>query len=215
MGVLVVLQLGQFAWLSAMQYATWNSTKSADRIMNQVEGFSSSIDALESTQADLKQSLETANANNAQLGSVEARLSEVEATTRSLGRSQADTSELRVVIAAQLEQLTEDFIRLKKATSPSPKPVVQPQKRPVPAASARVAKQPSKPIPAPPPFVLLGIETRAGEAFASVAREGAASLDEIQLLRAGEAYQNWKLIRLDNNSAAFLASGEERVVSVR
>ncbi|WP_313025503.1 hypothetical protein [Pseudomonas lopnurensis] len=220
--LLVVLQLGQLGWLSALQYADWTSATSAVQLKDQILGFTGEFEALQNTQSELKQTLDTLEANAAQLEILEDRIGALEQLTRSLSTSQADTVELRVVLAAKMEELAEDFAALKKAAKPIPPPLpsTQQQRRAVPVPAARVAKRPATPKPAPtpsPPFVVLGIETRAGEPFASVARDGAARLDEVQLLRAGEAYNSWKLLRLEpeNNAAVFLAGGQERVVSLR
>lgn len=215
--LLVIMQLGQLGWLGWLQYSDWNR---AATLQNQVAGFSGDIESLRLAQSELSQELSNLQTHSAtRLGALDVQVAELNQVARSISSSQTDTLELRVVLAARLEQLTEDVAAMKRAESAKPPaqplPAAQPRKRAAPAPAARIAKAPPKPTPAPPPFVLLGIETRAGEPFASVARNGAASLDEVQLLRAGEAYQSWKLIRLEDRAAVFFAAGEERVVSLR
>ncbi len=221
--LLVIMQLGQLGWLGWLQYSDWGRTNSTADLQEAVAGFSGDLDVLRLAQAELSQELSDLQTSSAaKLGEINVQVEELQQLARAISTSQTDTLEMRVVLAAKLEQLTEDVASLKRASSmhpaAQPRPATQPQRRAAPAPAARIAKSakaaPQK-APAPPPFVLLGIETRAGEPFASVARNGAASLDEVQLLRAGEAYQSWKLIRLEDRAAVFIAGGEERVVGLR
>lgn len=220
--LLVVMQLGQLSWLGWLQYSDWSRNASEVDLQESVARISDELEALRPAQAELSQevgSLLTTTA--ARLGEIDVQVEELNQVARAFSSSHTDTLEMRVVLAAQVEQLTEDVASLKRtanAPTSQPAPAVQPQRRAAPPPASRIAKSAKatpQPVQTPPPFVLLGIETRAGEPFASVARNGAARLDEVQLLRAGEAYQSWKLIRLEDHSAVFFAGGEERVVSLR
>lgn len=220
--LLVILQLGQLSWLGWLgwlQLTAINAGASSAELKAQVTGLTGELEALKLTQAELKLGLDKLQQTSSQIESINARILEVEQVARVINQSQRDTLELRVVLSAKLEQLTDDFVALKRSVSapaptmPASKPVA-PQKKP-PTPAKRVAKAKIKSQPAPPPFVLLGIETRAGEQFATVARSASTTLDEVQLLRAGEAYASWKLIRLDEMAAVFLAGGEERVMNLR
>lgn len=221
--LLVIMQLGQLCWLGWLQYSDWSRNSSTTELQESIASFSGDLEALRLAQVELSQGLSNLQTSSAsRLGEIDVQVEELNKVARAISSSQTDTMEMRVVLAAKLEQLAEDVATLKRTTSVSPsaqpRPAVQPQRRAEPAPAARIAKPANpnpKPAPTPPPFVLLGIETRAGEPFASVARNGAASLDEVQLLRAGEAYQSWKLIRLEDRAAVFFAGGEERVVGLR
>ncbi len=221
--LLIIMQLGQLGWLGWLQYSDWSQTNSTAELQEKVAGLSGDLEALRLDQAELSQELGNLQTSSAaRLGEIDVQVEELNQVARAISTSQTDTLEMRVVLAAKLEQLAEDVASLKRTTSAppaaQPRPAAHPQRRTAPVPAARIvksAKASPKPAPAPPPFVLLGIETRAGEPFASVARNGAASLDEVQLLRAGEAYQSWKLIRLEDRAAVFFADGEERVVGLR
>lgn len=217
--LLVALQLGQLGWLGWFQY---DKSAATSRQQEQLTQYSAELDGLRTANTELAAAVSSLQGTTqTQLGSLEAKVTELRQITDSLGASQVDTLELRVVLAAKVEQLVDDVTALKRIPAVLPLPAApatptpaksQPQKRPAPVA--RVAKVTPKPV-SPPPFVLLGIETRAGEPFASIARDGAASLEDVQLLRAGEAYQSWKLLRVEDRAAVFSAGGEERVVSIR
>ncbi|MGP0172692.1 hypothetical protein ACSVIJ_12495 [Pseudomonas sp. NCHU5208] len=216
--LLVALQLGQLGWLGWFQY---DKSISTTRLQEQLTQTSAELDGLRAANTELAGAVSSLKGTTkAQLGSLDTKVAELKELTDSLGASQVDTLELRVVLAAKVEQLIDDVTALKRTPASLPRPAAPtsptpakspPKTRPAPAA--RIAK--AKPKPAPPPFVLLGIETRAGEPFASIARDGAASLGDVQLLRPGEAYQSWKLIRVEDRAAVFSAGGEEQVVSIR
>ncbi|MHB0818478.1 hypothetical protein ACYCFK_09380 [Stutzerimonas stutzeri] len=218
--LLVIMQLGQLCWLGWLQYSDWDKTAAASgahvQMQAQVAEVARDLEALRLAQADLTQLLDGLKGTAAQLGALDVRVEEVEQISSAIGTSLVDASELRLVVTARLDQLSEEVASLKRAatTKPAPRPAVQPLQSKS-SSSARVAKAASKPTPTPPPFTLLGIETRAGESFASVARNDAQSLDEVQLLRRGEAFQSWRLLRVEDHAAVFVAGGEERVVSIR
>ncbi|WAJ37256.1 hypothetical protein OU800_22040 [Pseudomonas sp. GOM7] len=217
--LLVALQLGQLGWLGWFQY---DKSAATSRQQEQLTQTSAELDGLRAANTELAEAVSSLKGTtNAQLSSLDTKVAELKQLADSLGASQVDTLELRVVLAAKVEQLVEDVTALKRIPASLPQPAAPaiptpvkspPKKRPAPAA--RIAKAKPK-LASPPPFVLLGIETRAGEPFASIARDGAASLGDVQLLRPGEAYQSWKLIRVEDRAAVFSAGGEERVVSIR
>lgn len=80
------------------------------------------------------------------------------------------------------------------------------QTRPAPASRA-----PSPPETAPkatpeiivPPFAVLGIESRGGEPFLSIAPTGANTLGQVHVLRVGETYSDWRVEKLNGTTAEF------------
>ena len=54
-----------------------------------------------------------------------------------------------------------------------------------------------------PPFTVLGIEWRGGVSFLSVAPTSANSLTQVQVLREGEPYGEWRLEKLTSTAAEF------------
>lgn len=209
---IALLMTAQLGWLAALQYSDWQRSQSAELLADKLAGVPEDLHALQLKHAE---HLAAFNDATGRLEQLEAQSSSLFEQVAAIRASQADILELRVVLAAQIQQLSDDVSALKKQStakpsSPAPRPASQPRPRP---SSSRVAK--SSP-PTPPPFVLLGIETRAGEPFASVAANDAARLEDVQLLRAGEAFKSWRLIRVDGQAAVFFApEGRERVVSLR
>ncbi|WP_397458532.1 hypothetical protein AB3464_28665 [Pseudomonas asplenii] len=74
--------------------------------------------------------------------------------------------------------------------------------------------KPSPPQPTPnvskprarlsvPGFKALGIESRGGERFLAIQPKGTEGLDQVQLLRIGEAEGHWQLTALEGQTAVF------------
>lgn len=212
--LLLALQIATFAWLSMLQLFVNDESKSKSSTANQVADLRTELDEIKSTQPALSTELTAATE---QLAQVQQRITTIEQQIHDLGGSLADATELRISFAARLETISEELKRISRQVAvPSRVPASPPPKQQAsPTRSQQVAQAPVKaPLP-PAPFVLLGIETRAGEQFASVANRNASTIGDLQLLRKGEAFGDWTLLRLDDHSAVFLSAGEERVVSLR
>ncbi|AVS92461.1 hypothetical protein C8246_12435 [Paracidovorax avenae] len=63
-------------------------------------------------------------------------------------------------------------------------------------------------VPSPPPFTVLGTETRAGVPFLSVVPTGQSSPAQVRLLREGEQESGWRLEVIEPEAAVF-AVGEQ------
>lgn len=77
-----------------------------------------------------------------------------------------------------------------------------------PAAPARHAAEAVPAKPPAPPFQILGVELRGGERFLAVAPPNASSLNDIRLLRQGEALGAWSLQSLEDRAAVFRVGGQ-------
>lgn len=99
-------------------------------------------------------------------------------------------------IRAALEKLQTEVDALRKRDS---------EKAPAP----RPAKRSSPKVPAAP-FQILGLESRGGERFLSIAPTGSVSLDQARLLRPGEADDDWRLESLEPHRATFQVRGVKR-----
>lgn len=97
------------------------------------------------------------------------------------------------------------------------------QKAPVtPLSSKSKPKPPSIDRPAPrpvamtPPFQVVGIEYRGGEAFLAVLPPQGQQLRDIDLIRPGEAIQGWRLSTLGARTAQFtLPDGRTHSLAVQ
>lgn len=69
--------------------------------------------------------------------------------------------------------------------------------------------------PLMPPFSVLGIESRGGELFVSVAPSRSANLGQITLLRTGDLYRGWQLKDIRTNAAVFNVGSRQQVINVR
>ena len=114
--------------------------------------------------------------------------------------AQQASGEDLMTVQARLEQID---VRLNQLQSAARSPQ-RPRTSPRPAAKAA----PSLPLK------LLGIETRGGVRFASVAPRAAQSFSQIQLLRPGEVQQDWVLQRIERQSAVFQRDDQTLVLAV-
>ncbi|MDH1440372.1 chemotaxis protein [Pseudomonas sp. GD03721] len=72
-----------------------------------------------------------------------------------------------------------------------------------PPAKPRKPLRPPVPAPLPPPFTVLGTESRGGERFLLAAPLGSRSLAEVRLLHHGERIGTWHLKTLGASTAIF------------
>lgn len=66
-----------------------------------------------------------------------------------------------------------------------------------------------------PPFSVVGIESRGGELFVSVAPSKSYSLNQIKLLRTGDSYRSWQLKSIRTNAAVFNVGTRQQVINIR
>lgn len=109
-------------------------------------------------------------------------------------------------VAAQLQDL-----QLRQSNSENAKP-------PSPASSTQKApsRAKTKKSPPPPPFDLIGLEHRGGQAFLAIAPIGSNQLSQIQLVRPGDGVSgtSWKLRYVDSASASFDVAGVSQTIAL-
>jgi len=86
-----------------------------------------------------------------------------------------------------------------------------------PLAAKTVAVRPAahRPQTLTPPFRVLEIEYRGGEAFLMVAPKDSHSLSDIRLLREGDSLLGWQLATLSPQQAQFAVGGRKHSVPLR
>ena len=136
-------------------------------------------------------------------------------TAKELSLNAASTGEL-VVLKASVETLDSRVHELSQ--SQIKQPAIAPSK---PKAIARKPPPTQKPstsvvTPKTPPFTVIGIEYRGGERFLSVAPPGSTQLNQIYLIRPGDAVAGtaWRLNTLEGRSARFDVAGTPQTVTV-
>ena len=145
-----------------------------------------------------------------QLARLQQFQSETAVQLQTLESMRRESEALYAVVSERLTSLEQDLKHLKDQA----KPVTTSNLAKSAVVTARqLTKRPS---PLLAPFTLIGIETRADESFASIAPNGSSRLDQVQLLKSGESYQSWQLLRLEPpGRAVFISNGQESVVSLR
>ncbi|MCH5488403.1 chemotaxis protein [Pseudomonas syringae] len=109
--------------------------------------------------------------------------------------TQADLTALR----ARIEQVEQQLLEHKNQPSPP---------SPTPSAIQSTKTASPKPAPLSPPFSVLGVESRGGERFLSVAAPDSRSLRDVRLLHSGEQLGTWHLKVLEPNSAIFAVAAQ-------
>jgi hypothetical protein len=136
-------------------------------------------------------------------------------SVQELSRNAASSGEL-VVLKASVETLDGRVHELSQ--SQIKKVAVPPSKPKTVARKSRPALNPSTSVVTPqtPPFTVVGIEYRGGERFLSVAPPGSTQLNQIYLIRPGDAVAGtaWRLNALDGRSARFDVAGTPQTVTV-
>ncbi|WP_339420731.1 MULTISPECIES: methyl-accepting chemotaxis protein [unclassified Pseudomonas] len=136
-------------------------------------------------------------------------------SVQELSRNAASSGEL-VVLKASVETLDGRVHELSQ--SQIKQVAVPPSKPKTVARKSRPAQKPSTSVVTPqtPPFTVVGIEYRGGERFLSVAPPGSTQLNQIYLIRPGDAVAGtaWRLNALDGRSARFDVAGTPQTVTV-
>ena len=136
-------------------------------------------------------------------------------TAKEISQNAASTGEL-VALKASVEtldsrvhEISQSQIKQPTAAPSTPKAVVR-KPPPVQKPSTSVV------TPKSPPFTVIGIEYRGGERFLSVAPPGSTQLNQIYLIRPGDAVAGteWRLNTLDGRSARFDVAGKPQTVTV-
>lgn len=181
-----------------------------------IESMAEDLTALKKRQDETERIAKRAIEAEAQIAAVVDSQKQLQEAFTRLGHAQGDAAEMRLILGVQLEQLADQVNALKTQRSAPPAPTKSRTKAPVAniAKASRQAK-PTPPPPPPAPFELIGIESRAGESFASIAPRGVSRLEDVRLIKPGENFNSWKLLRVESTQAIFITDGIERVVGLR
>lgn len=95
-----------------------------------------------------------------------------------------------------------------RADTPSTKTV------PASGGSQPTVKKPSKPRALKPPFTLVSIERRGGQAYAVVLPAGAGGWAQLRMLSPGEALSDWTLVSINGQQAEFQVNGQIQRVTL-
>lgn len=136
-------------------------------------------------------------------------------SVQELSRNAASSGEL-VVLKASVETLDSRVHELRQSQTKQP-PAAPPKPKVVTRKSTPTPKpSTSAATPQTPPFTVVGIEYRGGERFLSVAPPGSTQLNQIYLIRPGDAVAGtaWRLNALDGRSARFDVAGTPQTVTV-
>ncbi len=192
--------------ISHVVFIAWLAASSALAIVNHV--------ALFRQTEDVERRLST-SVDSAQLSLYVEKLDQMQEQVSALSLAPAALTETRY--AAERQALVDQVDAVKKNMADfalaSELQAVQEHMRAVDGRLQRTrraeaspplsTKAPALPDAAIPPFAVLGMETRGGERFLSVAPRGARSLADVRLLRVGEAIESWVLAGFDNETALF------------
>ncbi|ECG8633419.1 hypothetical protein FNN91_20880 [Salmonella enterica subsp. salamae] len=78
---------------------------------------------------------------------------------------------------------------------------------PASGGSQPTVKKPSKPRILKPPFTLVSIERRGGQAYAVVLPAGVGDWAQLRMLSPGDSQANWTLVNVSGNQAEFQVNG--------
>lgn len=119
-----------------------------------------------------------------------------------------------LALKASVESLDAELQALRESTrKPSPQAI---NKRALSKSPLWPASKPrARPSP-PPPFEIIGVETRGGERFLSVAPPGSQLLSQVLLIRPGDGVSGtgWTLSSLDERTAKFEVAGDSRTLPI-
>ncbi|ECB7874930.1 hypothetical protein I3F86_002970 [Salmonella enterica] len=79
---------------------------------------------------------------------------------------------------------------------------------PASGGSQPTVKKPSKPRALKPPFTLVSIERRGGQAYAVVLPAGVGGWAQLRMLSPGDSLANWTLVNVSGNQAEFQVNGQ-------
>lgn len=207
-GCIALLGLTAVGWLSYLQV-------NQGRLQERLSPFDPHvIENVVSQQADQSARLAAVETRQNE-SSIEEQVSDLQKTQsaltlqlQTLDSARLESETLYAAVDERLGSLEKDLTRLRELTA---KPTA------LPAPTTKISSQARKrAVLQPMPFTLIGVETRADESFVSIAPEGSSRLEQIQLLKSGESFQNWRLLRIEPaGKAVFVSNGQERAVSLR
>jgi len=81
---------------------------------------------------------------------------------------------------------------------------------PASGGSPPTVKKPSKPRVLKPPFTLVSIERRGGQAYAVILPQGEEGWAQLRMLSPGDSLAGWTLVNASGNQAEFQVNGQVR-----
>ncbi|HGP2816142.1 TPA: hypothetical protein ACLGW6_004416 [Salmonella enterica] len=212
-----------FLWLTVRQQQIQLTTLDAAFRSGQLQTLPDRMQTIEDrqqqyvlkSQADkwqqrLSEQTKTLNTFGQQLSTLS---SEVKATQAAAAQAIAEQGEAVTKIdtlqkALDAQSLRIDALESWKAawvqrTSPS-----STKTAPASGGSQPTVKKPSKPRILKPPFTLVSIERRGGQAYAVVLPTGVGDWAQLRMLSPGDSLANWTLVNVSGNQAEFQVNGQ-------
>lgn len=87
-------------------------------------------------------------------------------------------------------------------------PLTSTKTAPAPGGSQPSVKKPSKPRVIKPPFTLVSIERRGGQAYAVILPAGEEGWAQLRMLSPGESLSGWMLMSINGSQAEFQVNGQ-------
>jgi len=180
---------------------------------SQLQPLSSNVETLSQEQESLRSELDalsnarfvTADQFENHKNAIAGQLDTLEKPTSSSEDWTSLRSEL-LVLSAEVESVQKELLKLKQSFE---------QRPPLPASQPRKPAS-VKPRQLTPPFAVIGIEYRAGEAFLAVSPKQTIQLSDVQLMRAGDWRGDWQLQSLEPGTVRFaLGNGRNHTISLR
>ena len=160
-----------------------------------------------STRASTLESRLDAYANDPRFAALSALQSQTDEHSQTLSSLNDELAGLRFLVETQISELENRIGQLQHQHNQATQSKVAAQPAGRPTASSNKVRQ--------PPFSLVGLETRAGEIFAALAPRGASRLDELRLIKTGEHFDDWRLLKIEpNGKAVFSVDGRTHTVGM-
>ena len=160
-----------------------------------------------STRASTLESRLDACANDPRFAALSALQSQTDEHSQTLSSLHDELAGLRFLVETQISELENRIGQLQHQHNQAAQSKVAAQPARRPTASSNKVRQ--------PPFSLVGLETRAGETFAALAPRGASRLDELRLIKTGEHFGDWRLLKIEpNGKAVFSIDGRIHTVGM-
>ncbi|EBS4798472.1 hypothetical protein PH12_08705 [Salmonella enterica subsp. enterica serovar Newport] len=131
------------------------------------------------------------------------------ATARAVARQDETGMKLDAVHKALTEQTSRiDTLASWKDTWSKRTVATATKATPSPGGGQSAAKKPSKPRVIKPPFTLVSIERRGGQAYAVILPAGNSGWTQLRMVSQGESLSGWMLVNISGNQAEFQVNGQ-------
>lgn len=214
LGAIIAFQQHQLSVLSSVVNGAAEKT-SIDALQSRVSAIDDRLDTVSGKPlVSMEDFRVSQQALSSRIDAVQITAREAQDIAIEVTRSSATAGDL-LVLRADLESLDGRLEKVSKpqaqAAAPAPKASpAKPKHKPSPVKSTPAPQE-------PPPFQMIGLESRGGERFLSVAPTGSTRLSQIYLIRPGEVISgsSWRLKAVDERTATFDAGGKTRTLSIQ